>query len=151
MLLPSAPKLSLLPQSGILSGVEASFIEHGGLIWIRLEPEWVGFTEALNDGVSALSPRGVAPAVSTYWIDHALAGVENPPGAEVASGNSTRIIRTATGVRAESDYEVFDGEDMPVEDFRALLEAWREKVVAQIGHSDPARPEQGPYQRNPHA
>ena len=35
----------------------------------RKKTDWRGFNEALNDGVSALSSRGDAPALSTYWID----------------------------------------------------------------------------------
>ena len=128
---------------------QPTFTEHSGLLWIELGPDWSGFTEALNDGVSALSPRGEPPAVSTYWIDYALEGLARAPGDEITGGNTTRIVRTATGVRAVSDYELFDEESMTVEDFRSLLTAWRERVVAQIDSGDAARPAQARYQRNP--
>ena len=129
---------------------QPSFTEHNGLIWIDLGPDWPGFTDALNDGISALAPRGQPPAASTYWIDHALEGVTRAAGEEITSGNATRIKRTATGVRALSDYETFEDESMSAEDFRGLLTAWRDRVVAQIEAGDPARPAQAPYQRNPH-
>jgi hypothetical protein len=127
---------------------QPTFTELGGLLWIELGPNWFGFTEALNDAVSALSPRGEPPAVSTYWIDYALEGLARAPGDEITGGNTTRIVRTPTGVRAVSDYELFEEESMPVEDFRGLLTAWRERVVEQVASGDAARPAQAPYQRN---
>jgi hypothetical protein len=127
----------------------AKFFEDGGLIWIDLGPKWPGFTEALNDGVSSLSPRGQASALSTYWIDHALAGAASPPGTMITGGNSTRIERTSSGVCAKADYEQFDDEHLSTGDFLDLLRAWRDEVVALQAERDPDRPEHVPYQRNP--
>jgi hypothetical protein len=127
----------------------ARFFEDGGLIWIDLGPKWPGFNEALNDGVSFLSPRGEASALSTYWIDHALAGVDSPPGTTITGGNSTRIERTTSGVCAKSDYALFDDEHMSTDDFVDLLRASGDEVVALQAQRDPARPEHAPYQRNP--
>lgn len=128
---------------------EPNFFEDSGLVWVDLGPEWVGFSEALNDGVSALSPKGQPAALSTYWIDDALSNVASPPGTKVTGGNSSRIVRSETGVRARSDYEMFEDEEMAVDDFVRLLRAWRREVTERIDASDPARPQHAPYQRNP--
>lgn len=127
----------------------AKFLEDNGLIWIDLGPKWPGFNEALNDGVSSLSRRGEASALSTYWIDQALAGADSPPGTVITGGNSTQIERTSSGVCAKSDYELFDDEHMSTDDFVDLLRAWRGEVVALQAKRDPTRPEHAPYQRNP--
>ena len=123
--------------------------DHDGLVWLDLGREWPGFNEALADSVSTLSPRGESPALSTYWIDHALSKVASRPGTEVSSGNATRLVRTDEGIRARSDYELFEDEEMPVEHFVRLLQVWRSAVVERIEASDPKRPQQAPYQRNP--
>jgi hypothetical protein len=129
--------------------LDATFFEDRGLIWITLGSSRPGWYEAMNDGISSLSPRGQPPELSTYWIDHALAGVDSAPGSKITGGNSTRIERTTDGVVAKSDYEMFEDEHMSVEDFVSLLRAWRDRVVALQRAGDRARPEHAPYQRNP--
>ena len=129
--------------------VDASFREEGSLIWVDLGPEWPGFTEALNDGVSCLSPLGQPAAVSTYWIDHALAQLSAHPGEQVTGGNITYIERTPGGVRACSEYEEFDDQEMVAADFVAILQSWRQRVEALHREGDPSRPKLAPYQRNP--
>jgi hypothetical protein len=61
-----------------------------GLIWVDAGDGRNDFSEALNDTISALSPRGEAPALSTYWIDHALSNLRQPDShddIQVSSGN----------------------------------------------------------------
>lgn len=128
---------------------EPTFAEQGGLLWVDLGPGWPGFSEALNDGVSALSPSGEPPAASTYWIDHALDALDGATGQVIASGNASRIVHAAGGACAESDYELFERESMSLRTLREILLAWRKEVVAQLRSGDAARPSQGPYQRNP--
>lgn len=123
--------------------------EDNELIWLDLGPSWPGFNEALADAVSSLSPRGQPPALSTYWIELALDAEHAEPGANVTGGNTTRIVRTVQGVRAESDYELFDPEEMPLTDFLSLLRQWRERVVATNQERPGDLPQHGPYQRNP--
>lgn len=139
-----------MAQSGILRDVlQAEYFEERGLIWVRLGPEWPGFNEALNDGVSSLSPRGTSPALSTYWIDHALGRMAAAPGSLVAGGNTTRIERTRDGVCARSDYELFDDEYMGAAEFVGVLQEWHQRVKSSQHARDPSRPEHASYQRNP--
>src|SRR4051794_24959938 len=125
--------------------IDADFFEDRGLVWVTLGSSRPGWYEAMNDSISSLSPRGQSPELSTYWIDHALTRVNSPPGTRITGRNSTRIERTATGVVAKSDYEMFEDEHMSVDDFDSLLRAWRDRVVALQRVRDPARPEHAPY------
>ena len=129
--------------------MDVRIYEDKGLIWLDLGPSWSSFNEALADAVSSLSPRGEPPALSTYWIDRALAAEHAESGAVVAGGNSTTIVRTRYGVRAESDYELFDAQEMPLAEFLSALQQWRDEVVAAKRERPGDLPQHGPYQRNP--
>ena len=127
----------------------ATFFDDGGLIWIDLGDQWPGFTEAMNDGISTLSPRGTPPDLSAYWLDHAASGLAGTVGDHVTSGNSTRIVLSTDGVIAHSDYELFDDEEMPRKEFADLLRQWHEAAEAARASRETARPHQAAYQRNP--
>jgi len=117
--------------------VEATFsVRDDGQVDAHLGDEWPIFTEALNDSISSLPPRGASGnGPSTYWIDVATAGVQRAfqKGANrpFTWGNST-LLRVIDGaVVASQDYadEGDPGESMPVSDFLAILEQWRDRVI----------------------
>ena len=86
-------------------------------------------TEALLDAVSTRAPLGsdgVNP--STYWIDRTLASLATGEQL-IASGNAWDLIVEYGSVRARSQYDVAEPEGIPVEEFVATLEAWRQEVI----------------------
>lgn len=103
-----------------------------GLIWAHAGPEYRGFNEAMADSISALSPRGVPPSLSTYWIDHAIARIHSASAKALGGGNATSLIRVGDEVIAHSDYELFEDERMSVAEFLNGLELWREAVQSAI-------------------
>jgi hypothetical protein len=128
-----------------------------GQVDVFLPPELGFIEEALNDAISSLPPRG-APGngPSPYWIDVALVGLEaaGRAGEEArpfAAGNATLWRRIGDEVEARWDFDEDEvpGERIAVDDFRALLTAWRDAVVASAGTSTAPFPET--YRRNPHA
>lgn len=123
------------------------FYDSEGLIWVDVGEHRPGLWEALADGVSALSPRGEEPALSTYWIDHALLAKGASPGEIITQGNSAALIRTDSGVRAEALYDTFTPEEMDLQEFLAGLREWRDEVTSRMPRE---LPEQAPYQRSPH-
>jgi hypothetical protein len=123
------------------------FYESKGLIWVDVGDDRAGLWEALADSVSSLAPRGEPPALSTYWIDHALRADETGLGEVITQGNSTSLVRTATGVRAEALYDTFAPEEVGLDEFLSGLRAWRHQVRSEMPRE---LPDQAPYQRNPH-
>jgi hypothetical protein len=107
-------------------------IDAQGLVWARVGTSSPGFDEALADSISTLSPRGEPPALSTYWIDRALAGVESGSEKPFLWGNATRLTRSGDEVIAQSDYGLFADERMPVSEFVEGLKTWREVVLRAI-------------------
>jgi hypothetical protein len=112
------------------------------------------FTEALNDCVSSLPPRGAkGDGPSTYWVDVARVGLDRA----VASGSdrpftwgNITLLRLKEG-RVEARYD-FDEDDVPgqflnVEEVRQVLDAWRARIEANASASTSPLPET--YRRNP--
>ena len=123
-----------------------------GLIWVDGGADRQGFTEALNDSISALSPRGEAPTLSTYWIDHSLRAVRTALSEDeiaVAGGNATAIYRHGDQVVAMSLYREFEAESMTVEEFEVVLEEWRNRVEESIRLGVSIDDDLVHYQRNP--
>ena len=102
---------------------------------IDLGPEWQGFTETLLDAVSSRPPRGSDDACpSTYWLDRALLAVaedqDRDTGRPFLWGNATELLLLGGEVVARALYETFDDEQMPEEEFKRILGAWRSRVVS---------------------
>jgi hypothetical protein len=105
------------------------------VIDIDLGPEWRGFTATLLDAVSSRPPRGSDDACpSTCWIDRALAAVaedrDRNTGRPFLWGNATELLLIAGEVVARAQYDTFDDERMPEEQFKEILGAWRDRVVS---------------------
>ena len=62
-------------------------------------------------------------------MDHALSAEGAQVGEAFACGNSTALMRTQTGVRAESLYDLFEPQEMLMDDFLAGLKVWRYAVA----------------------
>ena len=115
-------------------------VEPGGLVWPDPGPARPQLKEALEDCVPSLSPVGLEPQLSPYWIAHALRGLSYARSGDlvIASGNSWSLIRSGEDVRVHFDYGDDDDEDetMPVAELVTGLTAYREAVVRAIenGH-----------------
>ena len=115
-------------------------VEDGGLV--RPDPGSARpqLKEALEDCVPSLSPVGVEPQLSTYWIDHVLSGLTSERSAQavIASGNAWSLIRSGDEVRVRFDYgdEGDEDETVAVAELSDGLRAYREAVVRAIeaGH-----------------
>lgn len=127
-----------------------------GIIDVSLGDEWRLFNQALEDSVSSRAPRGAhRPGLSTYWIDRTEAAVQ-AAAAEgstdpFASGNVTFLRLNGDAVVAAFDFDPEGGdvEEIPLEDFLALLKEWRKRVIdaggthgvdAQLGTEPTPRP-----------
>ena len=110
--------------------------------------------EALDDSISSLPPRG-APGngPSSYWIDHAQEGAhqahERGDECPFTSGNITVLSVRGDMVVAKYDFDKPDvpGDEMPLNDFLALLEAWKAKVTESAAKATEPLPEK--YRRKP--
>ena len=125
---------------------------NNGLIWTHAGDDRKGFTEALSDSVSSLSPRGEPPNLSTYWIDRALERLRLPSSDDevvVSGGNATQIFRKGQRVRAVSLYDVFDDEWMDVDEFERGLQGWRAEGLEALQLGRTLARDQSNYQRNP--
>jgi hypothetical protein len=125
-----------------------------GIVEVRLGEEWPLFNDALADSVSSLPPRGqkvLGP--STYWIDVALAGLEQALAEDSVRpftwGNITQLRVRDGMVEARFDFDDEDvpGERMPIEDFREILREWR--VLVEVSASQASVPLPETYRRNP--
>lgn len=135
--------------------MELRFIgREDGQVDVDLGPGWALFTEALNDCVSSLPPRG-APGngPSIYWVDVASRGLERAREAgsdrPFTWGNIT-LLRLNVG-QVEARYD-FDDEEVPgqlldVDEFRRILDEWRVRIEAIASASRSPLPET--YRRNP--
>jgi hypothetical protein len=121
-----------------------------GLIWVDLGDEWPGFTNLLADAVSSLSPIGETPALSTYWIDATLDRIESRSTGRLIWGNETELVRAGESLHARSLYELFDAEQMPLADFRAILGTYRDSVTSAIAAGARLHFDGYAAQRNPH-
>lgn len=112
--------------------VEARFTDRqDGVVDVDLGPDWPGFTEALQDAVTTRAPHGDDGGnPCTYWIDRTLAALATALDGEiVASGNATDLRIEGHEVVAHAQYDTFDDERMPREDFVAILSRWRAKAA----------------------
>jgi hypothetical protein len=125
-----------------------------GQIDVDLGPDWPLFTDALNDCVSSLPPRGASGnGPSTYWVDVARLGLERA----LASGTdrpftwgNITLLRLSDGrVEARYDYDEEDvrGEFLDVDDVRRVLDDWRARIEENASASTSPLPET--YRRNP--
>lgn len=125
-----------------------------GQVDVDLGPEWSLFTEALNDSVSSLPPRGATGnGPSTYWVDVARQGLDR----SLASGDdrpftwgNITLLRLKEG-RVEARYD-FDDEDehgqfLEVEAFQRILNRWRDQIQQSAARCTSALPDT--YRRNP--
>lgn len=103
-----------------------------GLIHATVGDAYPGFEEALDDSVSALSPAGQVPELSTYWIDLALARLDRGGVELLVAGNCTRLIRRGGDVVAQSEYELFPEEKMCITEFIDGLKLWREAILSAL-------------------
>jgi hypothetical protein len=116
-------------------------VEPDGLVRPDPGDDRPGLKEALNDGVESLSPVGTAPALSTYWIDRALAALQAPasPGSVISSGNAWSLVRDGDDVLVRFDYGA-EGEEatatVPVDELAAGLTEYRHAVLQALdgGH-----------------
>lgn len=133
--------------------LEVSFsVRDDGQIDAALVGEWPVFNEALSDSISSLPPRGKrGRGPSTYWIDVADRGAriasERNHEWPFTSGNITQLRVKGGRVIASFDYDEpsDDDEAIALEDFLALLAAWRERVVASPSRTKFPQT----YRRNP--
>ena len=115
--------------------------EPGGLVRPDPGDDRPGLREALDDGVESLSPVGTAPALSTYWIDQALAALQASAASDsvISSGNAWSLVRDGDTVVVRFDYA--EGEEPPetisVEELAAGLTDYRHAVLQALdgGHS----------------
>jgi hypothetical protein len=90
-----------------------------------------GFNEALNDSIGSRAPRSHPEGLSTYWIDRADNELRQAEDGDVLLfGNGTSLIKSGDHVVAHSLYEMFDDEEMPIDEFRSGLDAWRSAIHA---------------------
>jgi hypothetical protein len=116
-------------------------VEPGGLVWLDPGGARPQLKEALQDCVESLSPAGTTPSLSTYWIDHVLAGMSDEAPAEsvIANGNAWSLLRSGDTVTVRFDYGEENKEDretIPVDELVAGLNAYRDAVLEALeaGH-----------------
>ncbi len=116
------------------------YVEPGGLVWPDPGEDRSELKRALDDCAPSLSPNGTEPVLSTYWIDHVLAGLtpQAPAEARIGGGNAWSLSRRGELVAVTFDHDE-DGGDydtISVDEFAAGLVAYRDVVVSAIenGH-----------------
>lgn len=123
-----------------------------GQVDASLGPEWPLFNHALADSISSLPPRGLkGNGPSTYWIDVAEEGVRKAAAAGDGSpftwGNITQLSVRGDYVVASYDFDEEQAEEVPLNDFLALLRDWRVAVLRSAEKATSPLPET--YRRNP--
>jgi len=131
--------------------MEVSYLlKSDGQVFVTI-PDLEIMTEALNDSIGSLPPRGdTSTKPSTYWIDKTLSRLDNGDQ-RLSAGNCTILsLTTADNVQAEYDYDDGTGpiQEISKEDFRKLLNLWRALVVESANQSSVQLPET--YRRNPY-
>ncbi len=124
-----------------------------GAVYANLGPAWPGFNELLADAISPLPPLGSDErSLSTYWVDRAIDEIRrrraHREDGAIQGGNSTTLVLSGSQVVARSDYELFDDEVMPVDDFVDVLQRWRSQIIAVRHTEQPLIPDT--YRRNPY-
>ena len=135
--------------------MEAQFTRReDGQVDVDLGPEWRLVTEALNDCVSSLPPRGATGnGPSTYWVDEASAGLDRAQASGTDRpftwGNITllRIKQGHVEARYDFDEEDVAGQFLDVGDLRRVLDDWRARIEESASASTSPLPET--YRRNP--
>jgi hypothetical protein len=104
-----------------------------GWVLASIGEDYPGFNETLEDSIGCLSPARQPPGLSTYWVDKALEGaVRAEPGRSFSGGNTTSLARSELGVIAHSDYELFEDEEIGLDDFLIGMREWRRQIQAAI-------------------
>lgn len=114
-------------------------VSNEGLVEVALADDLPYMSHALEDSLGTRPPRGAPQdGPSTYWIDTTLAQLNGrmiDGGADpIASGNITYLIVRDGSVQARLDIDSDDDDNydaVPVEDFLALLRAWRSRVMLE--------------------
>jgi len=126
-----------------------------GQVDANLGADWPIFTDALNDAISSLPPRGAkGNGPSTYWIDLAENGLrraaQTGESQPFISGNATVLRVSGESVVAAYDYAEpgEPGEQLPLSEFIAILAEWRRLVTESARQATQPLPET--YRRNPH-
>ena len=121
---------------------------------VDLGPDWGLFTEALNDCVSSLPPRGAkGNGPSTYWVDVARLGLDRAMASgsdrPFTSGNITLLRLHEGQVEARFDFDEEDvaGQFLEIDEVRQLLDEWRRRIEENAAASTSPLPET--YRRNP--
>ncbi len=125
-----------------------------GQVDVDLGPGWELMTEALNDCVSSLPPRGAADSgPSPYWVDVASLGLDRALATSdpkpFTAGNAT-LLRLKDGrVEARYDFDEDDvaGQFIDVDALRQLLSDWRALILLSASRSTAPLPDT--YRRNP--
>lgn len=135
--------------------VDVSFSQRDdGQVDVDLGVGWERFTDALNDCVSSLPPRGATGnGPSTHWIDVAADGLDGALASRSDRpfiwGNTT-LLRVV-GDRVEARYEFAEddeeGQFLDVTNFRRLLALWRTRI--ELSAATSSRPLPETYRRNP--
>lgn len=125
-----------------------------GQIDVTLGSDWPLLTEALNDCVSSLPPRGATGnGPSTYWVDVAIGGLDRALASGTDRpftwGNATLLRLNEGRVEARYDYDEDDvpGEFVDADDVRGVLRDWRTRIESSASTSTSPLPET--YRRNP--
>lgn len=125
-----------------------------GQIDVDLGPDWRLFTDALDDCVSSLPPRGAkGNGPSTYWVDVAAVGLDRA----LASGTdrpftwgNITLLRLKDGrveARYDSDEQDVPGQFLDAGELRGVLDDWRVRIEESASASTSPLPET--YRRNP--
>ena len=135
--------------------MDALFAEReDGQVDIDLGPDRRLLSEALNDCISSLPPRGAGgKGPSTYWIevtetglsDSLVLGTERP----FIWGNITLLRLKGDQVEARYDFDEDDieGQFLDIQEFRRILSEWRDRIQDSASRSVAPLPEI--YRRNP--
>jgi hypothetical protein len=125
-----------------------------GQVDVDLGPEWPLFTEALNDCVSSLPPRGAkGNSPSTYWVDVAKVGLDRAlaSGSERPfTGGNVTVLRLSGGrveARFDFDDEEVPGEFLDIRGVQRVLDDWRQRIQEAASASTSPPPET--YRQNP--
>jgi hypothetical protein len=124
-----------------------------GQVDAHLGEAWRIFQDALDDSISSLPPRGaLGNGPSTYWVDRAEEGARNAQrdGNErpFTSGNITLLRVVGDDVVATYDFsEDEPSQAMPLDDFLAVLDEWRSRIIESAVRATAPLPET--YRRNP--
>jgi hypothetical protein len=112
-------------------------VSDAGLVEVTLADDLPYLRHALEDSLGTRPPRGAPQdGPSTYWIDTTLAQLNDRAidgGTDpIAAGNITYLIVRDGSVQARLDVDSDEDDNydaVPIEDFLALLRAWRTRVM----------------------